>query len=332
MPRCLIGLGANLGDSRNTLEQALRMLDQSGIQVDRCSNWVRCKPVGPASQATDVRPGEAGGPAAGESPPDYVNGVALLTTELAPLPLLDRLLEVETTLGRRRDVRWGSRTVDLDLLLYDAEVIAQPRLLVPHPWMLARRFVLAPAAAIAPDWEHPLVGATLQTLDAALERPVGMWLVADHEQAGEPLSTLLDEVESRLQHELPEGLVRTVDSPIRVALGHDGALQMQLDSRGLAELRRTKPRLPRLLIACELDSAPSNGASNELPALLRDQVGCVISLADPATAYVDGCLGLQVARTLKCPIAFASDATLGTASQRITFAALGTAARLVDVE
>ncbi|MBN2218631.1 MAG: 2-amino-4-hydroxy-6-hydroxymethyldihydropteridine diphosphokinase [Pirellulales bacterium] len=148
MPTCLIGLGANLGDRRETLQRAVELLARhSEISVPCVSRWRETRPVGgPADQ------------------PAYLNGAATLETTLAPLALLAVLQSVEKQLGRQRRQRWDARPIDLDLLLYGDRVIQSPTLVVPHPRMAWRRFVLEPAAEIAPVMVHPVLGRSIADL------------------------------------------------------------------------------------------------------------------------------------------------------------------------
>jgi len=143
---CAIALGSNLGDSLSTLQRALRDLAATpGIALQACSPWYRTAPIGPPQ-------------------PDYLNGCALLQSQLPPLALLDCLLALEQRCGRVRRERWGPRTLDLDLLLWGDRVIELPRLQVPHPRMRDRPFVLVPLADIAPDWRDPQTGQTIGQL------------------------------------------------------------------------------------------------------------------------------------------------------------------------
>jgi 2-amino-4-hydroxy-6-hydroxymethyldihydropteridine diphosphokinase len=145
-----IGLGANLGNSQATLEQALEVLNQGdGVEVLGRSSWYRSAPKGPVQ-------------------PDYLNGCALLQVRLAPEDLLDRLLETENRFGRVRAERWGPRTLDLDLLLYGQLRLHTGRLQVPHPRLAERAFVLLPLLEIAPEWIDPISGHTVQELAGAL--------------------------------------------------------------------------------------------------------------------------------------------------------------------
>ncbi|MFB6276974.1 MAG: 2-amino-4-hydroxy-6-hydroxymethyldihydropteridine diphosphokinase [Halothece sp.] len=143
---CAIALGSNLGESQQNLEQAISQLNQSPeITVNDVSSWYETVPVGPAQ-------------------PNYLNGCALLTTSLPPHPLLDTLLSIETQFGRVRQERWGARTLDLDLLLYEDIVLDTPRLQLPHPRMRERAFVLVPLEEIAPNWVDPITGSAIAQL------------------------------------------------------------------------------------------------------------------------------------------------------------------------
>jgi 2-amino-4-hydroxy-6-hydroxymethyldihydropteridine diphosphokinase len=149
-----IGLGSNVGDRLGTLRQALEKLEaRHDIRVQRLSRFVATSPVGPPQAR-------------------YLNAAARLATSLEPQALLDRMLEVEAELGRDRtqEVRHGPRTCDLDLLLMDELVIdTPPTLILPHPRMHERLFVLAPLAEIAPLAVHPVLDKTVRQLLDALE-------------------------------------------------------------------------------------------------------------------------------------------------------------------
>lgn len=123
--KAYIGIGSNLGDRQAMLRRVVpELLDlEPGIRVLRQSTVLETKPVGPPDQ------------------PDYLNAVLLIETSLPPLDLLDRLLAIEDFLGRRRDKRWGPRTVDLDILVYGDQHIDIPRLKVPHPEIAHRTFL-----------------------------------------------------------------------------------------------------------------------------------------------------------------------------------------------
>jgi 2-amino-4-hydroxy-6-hydroxymethyldihydropteridine diphosphokinase len=141
-----IGLGANLGAREQALRAALEALGRlGGVRVVRTSSFVETEPVGgPAGQ------------------PPYLNAAAELRTTLGPEELLGVLQQVENAFGRTRQVRWGPRTLDLDLLFYEDRVISTPALTVPHPRMHERRFVLGPLCEIAPDAIHPVLGRTVR--------------------------------------------------------------------------------------------------------------------------------------------------------------------------
>jgi 2-amino-4-hydroxy-6-hydroxymethyldihydropteridine diphosphokinase len=153
MAACLLALGSNLGDRAANLRAALSALEaMPSLRVGARSAWHETAPVGgPASQ----------GP--------YLNGAVLVHTALEPAAVWSELLRIETSLGRVRNERWEARTVDLDLLLYGEATIACDELTVPHPRMHYRRFVLAPAAEVAPAMVHPESGWTIARLLAQLD-------------------------------------------------------------------------------------------------------------------------------------------------------------------
>ncbi|HET6657088.1 MAG TPA: 2-amino-4-hydroxy-6-hydroxymethyldihydropteridine diphosphokinase [Gaiellaceae bacterium] len=135
-----IGLGSNLGDREATLREALQRLGGlDGIDVAAVSSFRETDPVGRLDQ------------------PRFLNAAAALETKLSPRELLGCLLEVERALGRDRtkEERWGPRTIDLDLLLYGDEAIAEPGLEVPHPRMAERAFVLEPLLELDPGLRLP---------------------------------------------------------------------------------------------------------------------------------------------------------------------------------
>lgn len=144
-----IALGSNLGDRARVILSALDDLDGSpGIAVARVSQLIETAPEGPPDQAP------------------YLNGAAELRTSLAPRTLLDRMLEIERRHGRDRSrgVPNGPRTLDLDLLLFGREVHDAPGLIVPHPRMHTRRFVLQPLAELAPEAMHPTLAVSVRSL------------------------------------------------------------------------------------------------------------------------------------------------------------------------
>lgn len=132
--RVFLSLGSNLGDRRATLEEALTRLNAAGsVKVRRRSSLYETAPVGKTDQ------------------PQFLNLVAEVETGLAPEALLDVTQRIEREHGRTRDARWGPRTLDIDILLYDDVSMDTERLTLPHPEMTRRRFVLEPLAEIAPE-------------------------------------------------------------------------------------------------------------------------------------------------------------------------------------
>ncbi|MGZ9587126.1 2-amino-4-hydroxy-6-hydroxymethyldihydropteridine diphosphokinase [Paenibacillus marinisediminis] len=154
-----IALGANLGEREQTMLQALRMLHaHPSIQFVTCSALYETDPVGYEDQ------------------PAFLNMTACLSTSLQPEELLDTMLDIERQLGRVRDVRWGPRTIDLDLLWMEGVAMNSEKLILPHPRMGERLFVLVPLSDIVPETEQQLyafVQQGLGTLDG--EEGIRLW-------------------------------------------------------------------------------------------------------------------------------------------------------------
>lgn len=147
MAKAYIGIGSNLGDRIGYCLKAVEMMKGiSDFQFIGCSDWYLTRPVGVIKQDW------------------FVNGAASLSTHISAQDLLNRLLEIEKSLGRVRSEHWGPRVIDLDLLLYGDAVIQEGTLKVPHPFMHLRRFVLVPMAQLAPNEVHPLLGSTMSEL------------------------------------------------------------------------------------------------------------------------------------------------------------------------
>ncbi|MFQ3678943.1 MAG: 2-amino-4-hydroxy-6-hydroxymethyldihydropteridine diphosphokinase [Pseudanabaenaceae cyanobacterium] len=151
---CAIALGSNLGDRAANLNAALTLLaTHPHIVLKAVSAWYQTRAIAPDGQAAPQ--------------PDYWNGCALLATDLPPLGLLQVLLGIERKLGRERHAPWAPRTLDLDLLLYGDRHIQEPELMVPHPRLHHRAFVLQPLCDLAPDWKHPVLQKTIWELAQA---------------------------------------------------------------------------------------------------------------------------------------------------------------------
>lgn len=159
----LVALGSNRngpwGNPHETVSRALQMLNRGGLKLKRSSRLLHSSPFGRTDQ------------------PIFVNAVAEVETTISPVALMQRLHHIERKAGRRRTLRWGPRTLDLDLLDYNGLVRRKPaRPTLPHPGIAERIFVLAPLLEIAPHWRHPVsnltVRAMLRRLDPAGEGAV----------------------------------------------------------------------------------------------------------------------------------------------------------------
>jgi len=157
------GLGSNLGSKSDNIKKALDMLDMAdNVSVLAVSSLYETEPEGYEDQDW------------------FLNAAAQLKTALSPVELLKLFKEVEQAIGRQKSVRWGPREIDLDLLLYDELSFESPDLVVPHPRMHQRAFVLAPLAEIAENVLHPILDKTIGILLAELQttksvKRIGEW-------------------------------------------------------------------------------------------------------------------------------------------------------------
>ncbi|WP_436855922.1 2-amino-4-hydroxy-6-hydroxymethyldihydropteridine diphosphokinase [Staphylococcus caeli] len=142
-----LGLGSNVGERKNQLEEAVSILNsKNGITVTKTSPIYETEPVGFVDQ------------------PQFLNQCIEIETSLAPHDLLKECLDVEQQLHRVREVRWGPRTLDVDILLYGDHILEEAELTIPHPRMLERAFVLIPLNDIAKDTIEPRSNKTIGTL------------------------------------------------------------------------------------------------------------------------------------------------------------------------
>ena len=151
-----VALGSNVGDREKYLQMGVdAMKDREDIRLKKISSWRRTAPYGGVEQE------------------DFLNGVMEIRTLLTPSELLDYLHEIEKRADRKREIRWGPRTLDLDILLYDDLVTESESLVIPHVDMQNRDFVLRPMSEIAPWVRHPVLGLTMEQLYARLAAGTG---------------------------------------------------------------------------------------------------------------------------------------------------------------
>lgn len=147
-----IGFGSNIGDRLKHIQRAIHALSKTeGINLQKISSIYKTAPVGYEAQG------------------EFLNGIVAIQTTLPPLFLLHILKDIETAVGRQHRIRWGPREIDLDLLIYGDLCLQTEQLIVPHPEMHLRRFVLVPLAEIASELVHPVFQETVQTLLERLE-------------------------------------------------------------------------------------------------------------------------------------------------------------------
>ncbi len=150
MKRIFLGLGTNLGDREAQIRTAITHLNASNIQVIKLSPVYETEPEGFREQ------------------PLFLNAVVEAETELLPIELLSLIKKIESLMKRKVTRKNGPRTIDIDILFYESEVVRLPGLQIPHPRLRERRFVLAPLADLAPDWRDPVTQRTIAELLAAL--------------------------------------------------------------------------------------------------------------------------------------------------------------------
>ena len=139
-------LGSNENNRQHNLEQALRLIALKGCEILNLSGLYETEAWGLKEQ------------------PAFVNKAAKITTNLQPLELLKAVKGIEGEVGRTATVKWGPREIDIDIIFYGSEIIQTPQLVIPHPYMQERRFVLAPLTEIARNFMHPLIHKTVAEL------------------------------------------------------------------------------------------------------------------------------------------------------------------------
>ena len=150
--KAYIAIGSNMGDREGYLAGAVEAMKAHPLmELKKVSRWILTEPYGGVEQD------------------DFLNGAAEIETLMSPRQLLEALHEMENAAGRERNVRWGPRTLDLDILFYDKVLLESEKLVIPHPDLENRRFVLEPMAEIAPAFRHPVTGKSMAALLRELE-------------------------------------------------------------------------------------------------------------------------------------------------------------------
>lgn len=171
LTRAYVGVGANIGDRLESLQRALVGIEDLGPLV-ACSSVYETMPWGEVHQ------------------PRFLNLVCAVDTALDPTRLLDELKRLEGRVGRRPGPRWGPRIVDLDILAYGTERVETDRLVIPHPRLAERAFVLAPLAEVAPHFHVPGIGTVAHLLAALPEAAMEAWIVAPPGAVWHPAGTV----------------------------------------------------------------------------------------------------------------------------------------------
>ena len=147
MEDVFLGLGSNLGEREENIQGAIDSIDNiTGVRVVLSSSLIETEPVGITDQ------------------PEFINAAIKTETSLSPQELFSSLVEIEKSMGRVRTIRWGPRIIDIDILLFGGRIIENDYLIIPHPEMTKRSFVLMPLAEIAPEVIHPVEKRTIKGL------------------------------------------------------------------------------------------------------------------------------------------------------------------------
>ena len=147
-----IGIGSNVGKRKENCYRALALLKQKGIKITKMSSFHETEPWGYKNQ------------------PSFLNMVIEAETKLGARDLLETLQQIEKKLGREKSFKWGPRTIDLDILLFDNMSVQEKDLMIPHPLMHKREFVLKPLCEITPALRHPVLKVSVQKLLEQLHR------------------------------------------------------------------------------------------------------------------------------------------------------------------
>ena len=147
-----LSLGSNMGDKRENLIEAIKRIGElESTEVIKSSTILETKPFGYIEQD------------------NFLNACLEVKTLLTPQEFLSSILKIELDMGRVREIKWGPRVIDIDILFYDNEIIQEDNLVVPHPWICEREFVLEPLSEIAPNYVHPLERKTIMMLARKLK-------------------------------------------------------------------------------------------------------------------------------------------------------------------
>ncbi|MDP8201691.1 MAG: 2-amino-4-hydroxy-6-hydroxymethyldihydropteridine diphosphokinase [Candidatus Tenebribacter burtonii] len=144
---CYLGLGSNLGNKQNYITNAIKYISElENVEIKRTSSIITTKPYGKIDQ------------------PDFLNCVVELNTNILPEELLKKCLNIEDQLGRSRKGKWGPRTIDIDMLFYEDKIMNTKLLVLPHPELHKREFVLISLSELCPDLIHPIINKKIKDI------------------------------------------------------------------------------------------------------------------------------------------------------------------------
>ncbi|MGX5687892.1 2-amino-4-hydroxy-6-hydroxymethyldihydropteridine diphosphokinase [Arcticibacter tournemirensis] len=180
-------LGSNLGDRHSYLREGALLIERE---------------IGPIEKSSSIYQTASWG---NTGLPEFLNQALLVSTSLSPRDLLFTVNAIEKSLGRERVQKWGSRTLDIDILLYENEIINEPDLVIPHPLMQERRFALAPLCEIAPDVVHPLIGKKIKELLSELSDDLYVQVESDNNNMPQDINKTTFDIDLSYLNDIADG-------------------------------------------------------------------------------------------------------------------------------
>lgn len=204
-------LGSNLGDRHSYLREGALLIERE---------------IGPIEKSSSIYQTASWG---NTGLPEFLNQALQVSTSLSPRDLLFTVNAIEKSLGRERVQKWGSRTLDIDILLYENEIINEPDLVIPHPLMQERRFALAPLCEIAPDMVHPLIGKKIKELLSELSDDLYVQVESDNNNMPQDINKTTFDIDLSYLNDIADGNAEFIIDMIDIFMEQTPVYFDQLD-------------------------------------------------------------------------------------------------------